>query len=221
MSHTRVISILIVDDHSIVRHGLKQSLSQEKDMKVVAEASNGRRAVELVSKHRPDVILMDVSMPELNGIEATRKILKLDPDIKIIALSMHAEKQYVLAMVKSGARGYLLKNNLFEELLTAIRTVVSGNIFLSADITEYIVNLAIHPYDEGEFLAFHTLSSREREILQLVAEGRRNAYIADHLFISKKTVDSHKRHIMKKLNLDSVPALTKFAIKHGITSLDG
>ncbi|MCD4677107.1 MAG: response regulator transcription factor, partial [Desulfobacula sp.] len=114
MSHTNIISIMIVEDHSIVRHGLKQSLSQEKDMMVVAEASTGQRAVELISECTPDVIIMDVSMPQLNGIEATRQILKINSDIKVIALSMHSEKQYVLSMVQSGARGYLLKTNLFE-----------------------------------------------------------------------------------------------------------
>jgi DNA-binding NarL/FixJ family response regulator len=219
MSHVGIISLMIVDDHSIVRHGLKQSLSLEKDMTVVGEADTGRKAVELAREVRPDVIIMDVSMPDLNGIEATRQILKVNPDIKIIALSMHPDKQYVLSMVKSGARGYLLKTNLFEELVTAIRTVIAGNVFLSSDITEHIVKSAISPNEE-DFLLFHSLTSREREILQLISEGRTNAAIARHLFISKKTVDSHRLHIMKKLKLHSVPALTKFAVKHGITSLD-
>ena len=220
MSHANTISILIVDDHNIVRHGLKQSLCQEKDMTVVAEANTGKMAIELAREYRPDIIIMDVSMPDLNGIEATRQILKLHPDAKIIALSMHPEKQFVLSMVKSGALGYLLKTNLFEELLIAIRTVISGKVFFSSDIMEQIVKSAISPYDEKEQLIFYTLTSREREILQLIAEGRTNSYIAEQLYISKKTVDSHRFHIMKKLDLDSIPALTKFAIKHGITSLD-
>jgi DNA-binding NarL/FixJ family response regulator len=211
---------MIVDDHNIIRHGLKQSLSQEKDMKVVAEAETGRKAIELVHEYAPDVIIMDVSMPDLNGIEATKQILKINPNIKIIALSMHSEKQFVLSMVKAGARGYLLKTNFFNELLTAIRTVVSGNIFLSSEITEHIVKSAFSPYDESEDSAFKTLSSREREILQLVAEGQTNSYIAENLFISKKTVASHRLNIMKKLKLDNIPALTKFAVKHGITFLD-
>ncbi len=215
-----MIKILIVDDHNIVRHGLRQSLSQEKDITVVAEADSGRRAVELVSDYNPDVIVMDVSMPDMNGIEATRQILKIKPDIKIIALSMHSEKQYVLSMVKSGARGYLLKTNLFEELLTAIRTVMDGNVFLSPEITEHIVKSAISPNDDCELLTFYTLTSREREILQLIAEGKTNSEIATHLFISRKTVDSHRLNIMQKLNMDNIPALTKFAVKHGITSLD-
>lgn len=220
MSHTQPIRIMIVDDHNIVRHGLRQSLSQEDDITVVAETDNGRSAVELASEHNPDVIVMDVSMPDMNGIEATRQILKTNPDIKIIALSMHSEKQYVLSMVKSGARGYLLKTNLFEELLTAIRTVIEGNVFLSPEITEHIVKSAIAPNDDSELLAFYTLTSREREILQLLAEGRTHSDIADHLFISKKTVASHRLNIMQKLKMDNIPALTKFAVKHGITSLD-
>lgn len=220
MQQDTAISILIVDDHSIVRHGLKQSLSQEKDMVVFGEADTGRKAIELVRKGTPDIILMDVSMPDLNGIEATQQLLKLNPELKIIALSMHSEKQYVLSMMKSGARGYLLKTNLFEELLTAIRTVISGNVFLSSEITEHIVKSAINPDGQSEMVPFYTLSSREREILQLLAEGRSNSHIANQLFISKKTVASHRRNIMTKLKLDGIPALTKFALKHGITSLD-
>jgi len=220
MSCFNAIKVLIVDDHNIVRHGLKQSLSQEEDITVVAEADTGRRAVELVSEHDPDVIVMDVSMPDMNGIEATRQILKINPGIKIIALSMHSERQYVLSMMKSGARGYLLKTNLFEEFLTAIRTVMDGNIFLSPEITEHIVKSAITPNDDSEILAFYTLTSREREILQLISEGKTQSDIAKQLFISKKTADSHKLNIMKKLNMDNIPALTKFALKHGITSLD-
>ncbi len=220
MSYANTISILIVDDHDIVRHGLKQSLGQEKDMMVVAEADTGRLAVELVHQYRPDIVIMDVSMPDLNGIEATKQILKLHPDAKIIALSMHPEKQFVLSMINAGARGYLLKTNLFEELLTAIRMVISGKVFFSSDIMEHIVKSAVSTCDEKELLIFNTLTSREREILQLLAEGRTKAYIAKQLYISKRTVDSHRAHIMRKLDLDNIPALTKFAIRHGITSLD-
>jgi len=221
MSYPNAIKILIADDHAIVRHGLRQSLCREEGLTVVAEAENGRRAVELSAEHNPDLIIMDVSMPDMNGIEASLKILKINPGIRIIALSMHPEKQYVLAMMKSGVRGYLVKTNLFEELLTAIRTVMDGNIFLSPEITEHIVNSVIQPGAKKDVPVFYTLSSREREILQLISEGRTHSEIAERLFISKKTVDSHKLNIMKKLNLDSIPALTKFAVKHGITSLDG
>ncbi len=220
MSQTKPVSIMIVDDHNIIRHGLKQSLSQEKDMTVVGEADSGRRAIELVPECKPDVIIMDVTMPDLNGVEATRQILKIYPDIKIIALSMHSEKQFVLSMIKSGARGYLLKTNFFKELLKAVRTVVAGDIFLSSGIIEHVVKEAISPHDEKELSGFNLLSSREREILQLIAEGQANAYISEHLYISKKTVASHRLNIMKKLKLDNIPALTKFAIKQGITSLD-
>lgn len=133
---------------------------------------------------------------------------------------MHPEKQFVLSMIKSGARGYILKTNFFEELLIAIRTVMEGNIFLSPEITEHIVKSAIRPDEEGELLGFYTLTSREREILQLLAEGWTNSCIAERLFISKKTVATHRQNIMKKLNLKNIPALTKFAIKQGITTLE-
>ena len=133
---------------------------------------------------------------------------------------MHPEKQFVLSMINAGARGYLLKTNLFEELLTAIRMVISGKVFFSSDIMEHIVKSAVSTCDEKELLIFNTLTSREREILQLLAEGRTKAYIAKQLYISKRTVDSHRAHIMRKLDLDNIPALTKFAIRHGITSLD-
>ncbi|MBU8848797.1 MAG: sigma-54 dependent transcriptional regulator [Desulfobacterales bacterium] len=150
MAHSNTISIMIADDHNIIRHGLKQSLSQEKGMSVVAEANTGQRAIELVHECMPDVIIMDVSMPELNGIEATKQILKINPDIKIIALSMHSEKQFVLSMIKAGARGYILKTNFFDELLAAIRTVISDNVFLSSEITEYIIEPAVNTDDESE-----------------------------------------------------------------------
>nr|NJM01202.1 response regulator transcription factor [Desulfobacula sp.] len=214
------VKILIADDHAIVRHCLRQTLCREDGITVVAEAENGRRAFEMAAEHNPDLVLMDVSMPEMNGIEASLKILKTNPGIKIIALSMYSEKQYVLAMMKSGARGYLLKTNLFGDLLAAIRTVMEGNVFLSSEITEHIVNSAINPDENEELLVYYTLTSREREILQLIAEGRTHSEIAQCLFISRKTVDSHRLNIMQKLNLNNVPALTKFAVKHGITSLD-
>jgi DNA-binding NarL/FixJ family response regulator len=211
---------MLVDDHNIIMHGLKQSLSQEKDITVVAEASSGRSAIERVPECNPDIIIMDVSMPDLNGIEATRKILKINPGIKIIGLSMHAEKQFVLSMLNAGARGYVLKNNFFNELLTAIRAVISGDVFLSSELAEHIVKPVIHRNDKKETCAYSTLSSREREVLQLIAEGKTISYIAEHLFISKKTVASHRMNIMKKLKLNNIPALTKFALQQGITSLD-
>ena len=220
MSQVNIISIIIVDDHSIIRHGLKQSLSQEKDMVVVAEANSGRGAIELMSAHKPDIIIMDVSMPDMNGIEATRQILKLNPGVKILALSMHPEKQFVLSMIRSGARGYILKTNFFKELLIAIRTVMEGNVFLSPEITEHLVKYAISPDEEGELLGLYALTTREREILQLLAEGWTNSRIAEQFFISKKTVASHRQNIMKKLNLYNISALTKFAIKQGITTLE-
>lgn len=220
MHDDKIISIIIADDHNIVRYGLKQSLSQEKDMQVIAEADTGRKVIELMASVTPDVILMDISMPDLNGIDATRQILKSYPKTSIIALSMYADKQYVLSMLRSGARGYLLKSNLFKELLVAVRTVFEGDIFLSAKITKYIVESAIHSNSDERTSLLFKLTLREREILQLITEGKSSEDIGNILFISKKTVDSHRHHIMEKLELYNTPALTKFAIKHGISSLE-
>ncbi len=214
------ISIMIVDDHNIVRHGLRQALDQEPGMRVVAEARNGREAMESVININPDIIIMDISMPELNGIEATQQILKQNKDIKIIALSVHSEKQYVLSMIKAGARGYLLKTNIFEQLLSAIKMVSSGNVFLCPDITEHIVKTFVSSEEGSDSLEFEKLSSREREILQLVSEGKNTEYISEELCISKKTVNSHKHNIMKKLGTSNIADLTKIALINGLTSLD-
>lgn len=214
------LTVMIVDDHHIVRHGLKQSLELEKGINVVAEAENGRSAVRMMAKIQPDIVLMDVSMPDLNGIEATKQILKEYGETKIIALSVHADKQYVLSMIKAGAKGYLLKTNLFEQLLTAIRTVAAGNAYLCPEITEFVVDTFMATGQANEDQAISSLSQREREVLQMLSEGRNSAYISEQLCISKKTVDAHKRNIMKKLDVDNIPALTKIAIRYGITNLD-
>ncbi len=210
---------MIVDDHNIVRHGLKQSLNQEDGIEVVAEAQNGRDAVAFASIHNPDIVIMDVSMPELNGVEATRQIIKGNKNTKIIALSVHSEQQYVLSMIKAGAKGYLLKTNIFEQLLIAVKRVVSGEVFFCSDITEHIVKAFVLE-DGDDNLVYNELSSREREIFQLVSEGRNSDYIANQLCISKKTVNSHKHNIMKKLGTSNIAELTKIALKSGITSLD-
>lgn len=211
---------MLVDDHSIVRHGLKQSLANEKDLLISAEAGSGDEAILLASEHSPDIIIMDVSMPDMNGIEATRQILKDNPESKIIALSVHDEKQYVVSMMKAGARGYLLKTTFFRELLTAIRTVKEGKVYLSPDIAEHLVTSLIDKKFLNNSSSLNDLSPRERVVLQMLAEGKNSAYIAEKLFISKKTVNSHKQHIMTKLDLKTTAALTKFALKHGITDLN-
>jgi DNA-binding NarL/FixJ family response regulator len=214
------ISIMLVDDHSIVRQGFKKLLESETDFQVISEVGSGLEAISKLAAYSPDIIIMDVSMPDMNGIETTRQILKDNPDSKIIALSIHNEKHYVLAMMKAGARGYLLKTTILKELLTAIRTVSEGNIYLSPDITEHVITSLVDSDDFIDSKPLDHLSAREREVLQMLAEGKNSAYIAKKLFISKKTVDSHKQHIMKKLDLKTIADLTKFALKHGITDLN-
>ena len=165
------IRIIIADDHTIVRHGLTKLLQQEKDVEVVAQAQNGHATLELARELSPDVIVMDVGMPDLNGIDATQQILHENPNIKVLALSMHAGKKFVVAMLKAGASGYLLKDCALEELTTALQTIISGRIYLSPAITDIVVDSYVRQPGEAEQSAFSVLSQREREVLQLMAEG--------------------------------------------------
>ncbi|MEJ2642820.1 MAG: response regulator transcription factor [Desulfosarcinaceae bacterium] len=211
--------ILLADDHKIVRDGLKALIEKELGMEVVAEAESGRKALRLARKLKPDVVIMDVSMPDLNGIDATRQILAELPGVKVVALSMHSQKQFVEGMLKAGVCGYLLKDGAFEELINAVNTVMRGRFYLSPDITGVVV---------GDYLKFHRdhpnenakeLTPREREVLQLIAEGQSVRNIAEELHISVKTVETHRSHIMKKLDLHTVADLTKHAIREGMTAL--
>ena len=218
MSTNKIIKILLVDDHRMLLHSLKEAIDRETDMDVVAQAKNGRKAVKLAGEIHPDVIIMDISMPELNGIEASRQIVAKYPEQKILTLSMHADKHYVMGMLKTGVLGYVLKTNAFEELAHAIRQVASGNFYVSSEITGVVVNSAIKGTADN-YCDNKTLSSREIEVLQLVSEGKNNEYIAEALYISKRTVEIHRRNIRKKLGLDTVAELTRYAIKKGIISL--
>jgi DNA-binding NarL/FixJ family response regulator len=212
--------ILLADDHKITRQGLRALLEKQQDMEVVAEAEDGREAVRLAGEMAPDVIIMDVTMPDLNGIEATKQILSLSPDIKIIALSMHSDSTFVTAMLKSGAAGYLLKDCAFEELTRAIRTVIDDKTYLSPSISGVVVEDYIQRLSKADFAAPDILSNREREVLQLMAEGNSTKQIALKLHISVKTVETHRRQIMSKLDIHTVAELTKYAIKKGLTSLE-
>jgi len=212
------IKIILADDHKIVRQGLRTLLEQESDIQVMGEADDGRMAVRLARELSPQVVIMDVGMPDLNGIEATRQVLAECPGVKVIALSMHSDRRFVMNMLKAGASGYLLKDSAFEELATAIRMVLTNKIYLSTEIA----NVVIKDYLQGggDESVFSVLSPREREVLQLMAEGRSSRQIADHLNISIKTVETHRMQIMHKLEIYSVAELTKYAIREGLSSLD-
>jgi DNA-binding NarL/FixJ family response regulator len=211
-------SIIIADDHTILRHGLVKLLQQEDDMEVIAQAQNGISTVELARELSPDVIVMDVGMPDLNGVGATEQILRDQPHIKILALSMHSGKKFVASMLKAGAVGYLLKDCALEELVKAIRTIVNGKTYLSPTIANIVVENYVRNAADTESSAFSVLSQREREVLQLMAEGNTTKQIALRLHISPKTVEGHRLRIMDKLNMDNIAQLTKYAIQEGLTS---
>jgi DNA-binding NarL/FixJ family response regulator len=215
-----MIKILLADDHQIVRDGLRSMLEKQQGFQVVAEADNGRAAVDLALETLPDVVIMDVTMPELNGIEATRMILKASPQCKVIALSMHSDKRYVTRALKAGALGYLLKDCAFDELTKAIRTVLRNRIYLSSEINEAVVKEYLNKTEKSEQPAYSILTDRERQIVQLIAEGKTTKEIAAILKISVKTVETHRQRAMDKLDIDSIAGLTKFAIREGLVSLE-
>lgn len=209
------IKILLVDDHQILRDGIRNVIERNTTMEVIAEAKDGREAIKLCKQLKPNVVIMDIAMEGLNGVEATTKIVQENPEIKIIALSMHSNKRFVLGMFKAGAYGYLLKDCDSEELIKAIKTVAINQKYIAQNISAVILSEFISGQQEEE-----NLTSREKEILQLIAEGKSSKDIGDILFLSSKTVDSHRKNIMDKLELHSLPELTKYAIKIGLITLD-
>lgn len=213
------IKILLADDHKITREGLCSLINEHDEMEVIAQADNGRMALELVREKLPDVVIMDVTMPDLNGIEATRKILNEFKDIKIIGLSMHSDTLFISEMLKNGASGYLLKECAFEELAKAINTVVAGKIYLSPAISGILVDDYLHHLSKKSDRKADVLTIREREVLQLIAEGNSTKQTAIKLHVSTKTIETHRRQIMQKLDTHSVAELTKYAIKTGLTGL--
>ncbi len=212
--------ILIVDDHGIVREGLKSLLQNQPDMEVVGEGQDGQVAVELAEQLSPDMVIMDMSMPNLNGIEATRLILQHRPNTRVIILSMHSDRHIVKETLEAGASAYVLKSNLFDEMLRALETVAEGGRYLSPRITDVVVDDYVSKSTENESAKTPKLTSRERQIVQLVAEGNTIKEIARILHISPKTADSNRRQIMNKLGFSSVAELTKYAIREGLTSLE-
>lgn len=215
-----MIRILLVDDHKIIVDGLVTLLAKEQDMEVVGTADNGRVAVTQAKALHPDVVIMDMSMPDLNGIEATRQILEVQPDTRIVGLSMHSDRRFVSEMFKVGACGYLLKDCAFDELTRAIRTVISGKMYLSPGVAGVVMSEFVRYLPGGEESVFGVLTSRERQVLQLLAEGKNTKGIALHLNVSIKTVETYRRQIMDKLGTNSVAELTKYAIREGLTSLE-
>ncbi len=215
------IRILLADDHTIIRQGLHSLLEKEPGMEVVGEAEDGRKALRLVRELVPDIIVMDISMPNLNGIDATHKIVSEFPEVKVIALSVHSNKRFVAGMLKAGASGYILKECLFDELVQAIRTVIDGGTYLSPRITGVVVdNYVEHLSATPPESSLSVLTEREHEVLQLLAEGKTTKQIALELHVSPKTIESNRHNIMEKLDIHSLAKLTKYAIREGLTSLE-
>jgi DNA-binding NarL/FixJ family response regulator len=214
------VRIVIADDHQVVRDGLKALLEQPPRYTVIGTARNGREAVELARKLNPDVVIMDIAMPELNGVDATKRILAESPHIGIIALSMHADRIYVSGMLQSGALAYVRKESAFEEISAAVEAVTQGNVYLGNGVADVVVGELRDLFATRSTEDVDPLSAREREVLQLLAEGKKVSDIATALYISTKTVETHRRQIMSKLKLDSVAALTKYALRKGLISLD-
>lgn len=211
--------ILLVDDHVLMREGLRALLSADPENEVVGEASNGREALEMAGRLSPDIVVMDVGMPDLNGFEATRQLSSVSPRSRVIALSTHNDKRYVLAMLESGARGYVVKSAAADELMRAINTVTRNQIYLSPDIAGLVVDSYLGREYPEEGIGASLLGGREREVLQLLAEGKSSPEIAGIMHISVSTVETHRRNIMRKLDIHSVAELTKFAIREGLTQL--
>jgi DNA-binding NarL/FixJ family response regulator len=214
------LKILLADDHQIMRDGLRSLIEKRPEMEVVAEAENGRAAVKLTRRLRPDVIVMDINMPDLNGIDASRQIVAEFPGTKIIVFSMHTDHQFVAGALKAGVSGYLQKDSAFEELEQAIRVVASNQTYLSPSIAGDVVKGYVDKMMTDESADPALLTEREREVVQLYAEGHATKQIAERLNLSVKTVETHRRHIMQKLNITSIAELTKFAIREGLTTLD-
>ena len=214
------IRVLVVDDHKIMREGLRSLLEKQPDIEVVAEAESAREALKLVQELTPDIVIIDVVMPSLNGIEATRRILAKVPTVKVIALSMYADKRFVMEMLRAGASGYLLKDCAFEELDEAIRTVTQDRTYITPRIVDIIVKDYFSQVEKPSSSAVSALTSRQYEVLQLLAEGKTTREIAHQMSLSVKTIESHRQQIINKLNIHSIAGLTKYAIREGLISPD-
>ncbi|MGC9323405.1 MAG: response regulator [Desulfomonilia bacterium] len=208
--------LVIAEDHTILRDGLKALISLNTDLELVGEASDGLEAVRVINEKKPDLVLMDLSMPKLSGIDAIREVKRTCPDTMILVLTVHKTEEYVLASLKAGANGYLLKESTHQELLNAISHVLEGKPYLSPGVSDKIISGYLAGKKDEVRSVYDTLTHREKEILKLIAEGHKNKEIAEYLFISVKTVEKHRDNLMKKLDLHSASALTSFAIEHGL-----
>ena len=213
------IRVLLADDHKIVREGLRSLLEKQPDIEILGEAENGRMALQLAEELAPDVLVMDIGMPDLNGIEATRKILAMNRSVRVVALSMHSDKRFVAGMFRAGAIGYVLKESAFDELVNAIRAAASNQMYVSPKLTGGMIRDYIRSL-EATLASSTPLTAREREVLQLLAEGKTTKQIANHLQVSVKTIETYRQRIMEKLNLYSIAEITKYALREGITFLE-
>jgi DNA-binding NarL/FixJ family response regulator len=211
------IRAILADDHAVVREGLRMLLEAEMDIEVVGEAENGRDALRQTKRLRPDVVVLDVAMPELNGIEASERIRAFDPSIRVIVLSMHSTKEHIFRALRAGAKGYVLKESAAAEVLTAVREVCSGRNYLSSKVSDEVIQGFLHPDARLNVeTPLERLSAREREVLQLVVEGKSSAEIGKLLFLSSKTVDTYRSRLMRKLGVDDIAGLVRFAIQHKV-----
>jgi DNA-binding NarL/FixJ family response regulator len=214
------IQILLADDHQIIRDGLRALLEKEPGVEVIAEATNGLAAVELAEKFKPDIAIMDLTMPDLNGIEAARRICATSTKTKIIILSMHSDRRFIAEALKAGSSAYLLKDCAFEELIDAIQTVMRKQVYLTPQIAKIILKDYVKGLQYENPSAFTLLTERERQVLQMIAEGKTTKVVASDLKISVKTVETYRHRIMEKLDLDNLADLVKYAIREGLTSLE-
>lgn len=221
MTNTPPTRVLIADDHALVRAGIRALLERVATVEVVAEAADGQEVLNLIEKHQPHVVLMDIAMPSINGLEATRCLGKTSPATHVIILSMHASEEYVWQALRAGARGYLLKGASLAELELAIKAVAEDQIYLSPAISRSLIEDYLHTTGGGEHRPAENLTPRQREILQLIAEGKSTKQIALGLKISVKTVDTHRSLLMKRLNVHDVAGLVRYAVKIGLVSLQG
>jgi RNA polymerase sigma factor (sigma-70 family) len=215
------IKVFLADDHTVIRDGLRFMLEAQGDITVVGDAADGRQAVNQVQKLKPDVVIMDIAMPELNGIEATQQIRQTCPSTQVVILSVYSNAEHIFRALQAGARGYLLKESAGKEVVSAVRTVRVGRRYLSRKIAETMIDDYVHQRESTEAKSpLERLSPREREVLQLVVEGKSSKEIANIIHLSPKSVETYRSRLMQKLNVKDLPGLVKFAIQHGLTTIE-